>query len=826
MQIQNQSYNTSPNAGGTGQSLKDFQIDQLSIKEKSDWNYGKQLAQYLVSTINGGTSSYFWIRNQRWRINRGYANGRINMSRWQDLFEFNGKTNYINLLWMPINICNRIICGLVGRWMSRNEKIFVTATDSLSVKDKQDQYDNLEFIVENRKKLEELQNDSGVQMIPENQTIPSDKEELRLWQSQFLRLPEEILYEMGVDDVLQANGLFDTIKEKMLHDGAEVGFMATYTWMDDEGVIHVEWLKPENCFYSYSDYPDLRDTTWRGHMPTMKISELRKKYGQQFNPDNPKALTEEQIWNIAQTSKEYQLYDNITWLTNWNVTFVRPYDEWNVQVIAFEIKTVDSEAYTVTTTKKNKSTIIRKGKPEKPDENDRVIEDTKINIYRGVYELNTQTMLEWGLKKNMIRPQDPKEIGNAEFSYSFYMPQNFDMTTLAIPEKIQEPVDQMIAVCLRMQQLIAKMRPPGAMINWDALQNIDYGLGDANKTIDVQKLYDQTGTLYYRGKDAEGNQIPVPIVEIANNGFAPQMQALIELYRFHYQVLKDELGEDPNLITAASQPRVAVQNIEAAQQESEYSTGYIYDGFTRIIEDTAKKVSCLLKTSVVYGSSAYRDIVGDKDSIANRMFGTKFQMLPDSMQLAKFEAIMNNALNTNQDLVLFINPFELMRIAKEDIKLAEALFRLGQKKMLIHQQTVTQQNQQATIQGQIQSAQASEQAKQQTEEIKGNYMVAKEKEAGLAMNKNATIQMVASILSKGGSVPAQYQPFVDAVIKNIMLPLAIEDEQTRNQVAQQMQAASSQMQQQSGQPQPPEQPEVNEQPQEQNIEQQQPEMAA
>lgn len=808
MQGQSQiSYNSSPNAGGTGQSLKDFQIDSLSIKEKSDWNYGKQLAQYLVSTINGGTSSYFWIRNQRWRINRGYANGRINMSRWQDLFEFNGKTNYINLLWMPINICNRIICGLVGRWMTRNEKIVVTATDSLSVKDKQEQYDNLEFIVENRKKLEELQEQSGVQMIPENQMIPADKEELRLWQSQFLRLPEEILYETGVNDVLQANGFFDTLKEKILHDGAEVGFMASYTWMDDDGVVHVEWLKPENCFYSYSDYPDLRDTTWRGHMPTMKISELRKKYGREFNPNNPHALTEEQIWNIAQTAKEYQLYDNITWLTNWNVTFVRPYDEWNVQVIAFEIKTVDSEAYTVTTTKKNKSTIIRKGKLEKPDENDKVVEDTKINIYRGVYELNTQTMLEWGLKKNMIRPQDPKEIGNAEFSYSFYMPQNYDMTSLAIPEKIQEPVDQMIAVCLRMQQLIAKMRPPGAMINWDALQNIDYGLGDANKTIDVQKLYDQTGTLYYRGKDAEGNQIPVPIVEIANAGFAPQMQALIELYRFHYQVLKDELGEDPNLITAASQPRVAVQNIEAAQQESEYSTGYIYDGYTRMVEDVAKKVSCLLKTSVVYGSKAYRDIVGGGEEIANRMFGTKFQMLPDAMQLAKFEAIMNNAINTNEDLVLFVNPFELMRIAKEDIKLAEALFRQGQKKMLIHKQQVVQQNQQATFQAQVGSAQAAEKAKQETEQMKGDIEIQKEKVSGESMNKNATIAMVSAIVSKGGSIPPQLQPFVDAVLQNVMLPLVIENEQTRAVVAQQMQQAAQQ--QMVGQPpmeQPPQQP--------------------
>jgi len=46
------------------------------------------------------------------------------------------------------------------------------------------------------------------------------------------------------------------------------------------------------------------------------------------------------------------------------------------------------------------------------------------------------------------------------------------------------------------------------------------------------------------------------------------------------------------------------------------------------------------------------------------MFGTKIQLLPDEIQIAKFEAMMNASLAANQDLVLFINPFQLMRIAK------------------------------------------------------------------------------------------------------------------------------------------------------------------
>ena len=664
--------------GGSLESLKAFQIENLSIKEKSDWEWGKSLAQGIESTINGGTSSYFWIRNGRWRQNRNYANGRISMDRFMDLLEFNGKVNYTNLSWQCIHIVNRIVSGLVGRWMNRNEKIQVTATDSLSTKEKERQYEELEFFIENREMLMQLQEQSGEQMLPKDESLPTSKEDLLMWKSQFQRLPEEIAYEMACNEILASCGWFDVLKEKALHDSAETGFIATETYMDDDGVIHIDWLKPENCFYSYSDFPDFRDTTWRGVLKTMKISELRRKYGVEFGGK----LTEEQLWNIAQTAKEYQLYDNITWLTNWNVTFLRPYDEWNVTVLEFEVKTVDSQPYTVTTTKKNKSTIIRKGKPERVlDENEKIVEDTKVNIYRGVYERTNKVMLEWGLKKNMIRPQDPKEIGNAEFSYSFYMVQNYDMTSLAVPEKIQEPADQMIIARLKMQQLVAKMRPTGSAVNWDALQNIDFGLGDQNKGIDVKKLYDQTGDIYYRGRDAEGNQIPVPITELQNSGFLAQLQGLILLYDKHYQIMKDELGEDPNLITQAAQPRVAVSNIETSQQQAAFATDYFYSGFVRVIEDSCKKASCLLKTSVTYGAKAYRKMLKE-DDVAGRMFGTKIQLLPDEIQIAKFEAMMNASLAANQELVLFINPFQLMRIAKEDVKLAEQVFNQGQKRML------------------------------------------------------------------------------------------------------------------------------------------------
>ena len=765
--------------GGSLESLKAFQIENLSIKEKSDWEWGKSLAQGIESTINGGTSSYFWIRNGRWRQNRNYANGRISMDRFMDLLEFNGKVNYTNLSWQCIHIVNRIVSGLVGRWMNRNEKIQVTATDSLSTKEKERQYEELEFFIENREMLMQLQEQSGEQMLPKDESLPTSKEDLLMWKSQFQRLPEEIAYEMACNEILASCGWFDVLKEKALHDSAETGFIATETYMDDDGVIHIDWLKPENCFYSYSDFPDFRDTTWRGVLKTMKISELRRKYGVEFGGK----LTEEQLWNIAQTAKEYQLYDNITWLTNWNVTFLRPYDEWNVTVLEFEVKTVDSQPYTVTTTKKNKSTIIRKGKPERVlDENEKIVEDTKVNIYRGVYERTNKVMLEWGLKKNMIRPQDPKEIGNAEFSYSFYMVQNYDMTSLAVPEKIQEPADQMIIARLKMQQLVAKMRPTGSAVNWDALQNIDFGLGDQNKGIDVKKLYDQTGDIYYRGRDAEGNQIPVPITELQNSGFLAQLQGLILLYDKHYQIMKDELGEDPNLITQAAQPRVAVSNIETSQQQAAFATDYFYSGFVRVIEDSCKKASCLLKTSVTYGAKAYRKMLKE-DDVAGRMFGTKIQLLPDEIQIAKFEAMMNASLAANQELVLFINPFQLMRIAKEDVKLAEQVFNQGQKRMLQTRQAEAVQNQQANIQGQMASAKSAELEKRKTEAEKSKMDLLKTITQGDSQSKNTVLAGIMAIYLEnaktGGTMPAELQSVAKIALENVAIPAMVENEEQK-----------------------------------------------
>lgn len=770
-----------PGVGGT-ESLKKFQL-LADVKAKSDPAWGKSIASYISSTVFSSIGSgYFWLRNSRFRVNRDLAAGKVDPVKWQDRLDFNGKFNYINLNWAAIKVVNTTISKIVGRWMGRNEKIVVKATDSLSEQDRTEGYRQAEFYMMHRDMVAQLEQASGTQIIPKDQFVPEDADELLLWSNQLQRLPEEILYEEGVNEVLDANGFFDQNKEKLLHDSAEVGLPVTHTEMENNGVIKVDWIKPENYFYSYSEYNDLHDCSWMGDEMGMKITEIRGKFGIEFGGH----LNEEQLWEIAQTAQEYQLYDKLRWLVEWNVAILRPYDEWNVPVTRFYLKSLDKDPYTLIQTKKNKSTLLKKGSPAKLSENEEYIEDKNIKIYKGLYIRRTETMLSWGLSENMIRPQDPKEYGECLFPYAPYMYQNQDMHNVAIPEKVEEPADQMILARYKIQQCVMSMIPHGAAVNTDAIQELDYGLGDKNRSIDPVKLYQQTGMLYYRGKDAEGNPIPVPIEELANSGFISQMQGLIQTYEFHYKVYKDELGKDPEISTAAAKPRVTTDNVQSAMQSADEATDYMYDAYLYCMEGTAKRISCLLHNSVTYGAEAYRKILKE-DNIKGRAFSTIARMLPTETQMQTIDLFMQQALQATPELIMHLDPFKLRRLAMDDVKLSELYMRRCQKKMWAAQQQQAQQNVQDNAQAQQQSLQMKAQLDAQHEQIKAQLESQKNADLSRAKKEELFINMISAVISKGLALPAGLDQVAEELYKNVGIPLFAQNQQNQQALAQGMQ---------------------------------------
>jgi len=237
--IQNNS-NSNPING----DLKSFLLTNNS-KQKLDFEYGKKIAISINGQIRG-TSSYFFNRNARFRKNRLMANGRMDIkTMFQDRMEMNGKVNYANISWKAPAIISTTISRIIGSWMRRKEKIQVTAIDPTSLTAKKDAADQAEFVYDNKEMLMQLQQEANVPIVGQDQFVAEDKDELDAWVSEFNRLPEEIKYEIGVNNIFEINGWTGVLKEKALKDSAEAGLLATYTWMDEEGIVHIEWIKPE-----------------------------------------------------------------------------------------------------------------------------------------------------------------------------------------------------------------------------------------------------------------------------------------------------------------------------------------------------------------------------------------------------------------------------------------------------------------------------------------------------------------------------------------------------------------------------------------------------
>jgi hypothetical protein len=216
----------------------------------------------------------------------------------------------------------------------------------------------------------------------------------------------------------------------------------------------------------------------------------------------------------------------------------------------------------------------------------------------------------------------------------------------------------------------------------------------------------------------------------------------------------------------------------------------MYDAYVSVMEETGKKIACLLNKSVTYGAKKYREILKEEE-VKDRNFVAKVTMLPTDLEVAKLDAMMNNAITANPQLILYIDPFKIMRIAKENVQLAELYFRQGQKRFIKTEQEKAQSNSEQNAQIQ----QASMQAKAQGDAVL-------EDKKTQAKQREIIIQGMFDLAKANIQIPAELQPLVNELISSVEVPLTLQNDQMEKQIQQaqmQEQAAAEQQGQEQGQ---------------------------
>lgn len=689
----------------TSKEILNFHLGNSKLKR--DLQEGLKISKFLQKAYNSG---YYTSRNKKFDKNRKFARGKQPMAEFLDLLNVDGKEAFVNLDMKAPAIAPKFMQVIIGGFMKRDEKVKASAVDPVSIDRRQYDRDDAEFRMNFGEEIKQMEQTTGTKLIPENQYTPADYDELELYFGLEYQLPEEILFEKGCDYVFHENG-WPVIKRKLLEDIAEVGFGATKTSVGQNGKITVRRVVPENAFYGFSQYDDFRDVSFLGEVISMKIVDIRNNY-----PTMP----EDKLWQIATKSKQYT--QTVKWNDMFRNTIDRPYDDWAVDVLDYEIKTIDNVVYQAKTNKYgNLIAVDRKTQaPSATSENKESIAKDMYVIYRGVYVLNSDIMLEWGIAKNMIKPSAAKEIADVFFSYSVYMHENLDLDNMAIPERMETSIRQMTLAHLKIQQLVAKLRPAGLIIDIDALSDINIGQGKSLSPLELQAVYDQTGTIYYRRRTEDGDQMNgLPIQEAPNSGSVSQIQQLILVYNHYLDRLRDEIGVNEYREGSGVNPKIGLGVQQAQIQASNNATDFIYDAYLNIYQQTALKISLLLYDSVLYGGRQYEEYLSP-EAVKGRQFDVKIEVLPDEKERQFLEAMIQTALSAG--VLDFEDAFRIRSI--KNTKLAEMYMAKAKKNKEKSEMEKAKQNSEMNAQAQQQSIQVKAQADAQLQEIESQGKLA------------------------------------------------------------------------------------------------------
>ena len=752
---------------------------------KRDTAEGLKISKFLQRAYNSG---YFNRRNKKFEKNRKFSRGKQPMAEFLDLLNVDGKEAFVNLDMKAPAIAPKFMQVIIGGFIKRDEKVKATAVDPVSVERKKYDRDEAEFRMNFGDEVRGIEEQVGVKLMSEGEFTPADYDELELYFGLEYQMPEEILFEKGADFVFYENG-WPVIKRKLIEDIAETGLGATKVTTTANGKINIRRVVPENSFYGFSNYDDFRDVSFIGEIISMKLVDIRNTY-----PDMP----EEKIFLLAQKAKQYT--QTVKWDDRFRYSIDRPYDDWSVDVLDYEIKTIDSMMYQAKTNKYGNLTAVdRKDKaPQRLGDNKELITKDMYVIYRGVYVLNSDMMLEWGVAKNMIKPSTTKEMANAYFSYSVYMHENLDLENMAIPERMETSIRQMTLAHLKIQQLIAKLRPSGLIIDIDSLSDINIGQAKALTPLELQSVYDQTGNIYYKRRTEDGDSInQVPIQEAPNSGSVSQIQQLIMVYNHYLDRLRDEIGVNEYREGATVNPKTGLGVQQSQIQASNNATDFIYDAYLNIYEQTAFKISLLLYDSVLYGGKQYEDYLSP-DKIKGKAFDVKIEVMPDDRERQFLEAMIQTALSAG--MIEFEDAFRVRSI--KNVKLAEMYLTKAKKNKQKYDMQKAQQNSQMNAQSQQQSIQAKAQADMQLEQMQGQTkvtMVSTEMKMKQDLSQQEFVQ---NVLLKSFELSKPLDEALQSIVNSYFTKKQQEEMQVQQQAQMEQEQAQMEAQQQGEQPQP------------------------
>ena len=721
--------------------------------EKISYDYGLKVAlaiegEWFDRNQDGNIrgNGRFYSNKNNFHNLRLYARGEQSVQKYKNELSINGDLSYLNLDWKPVPVIPKFVDIVVNGMTERNYDIKVFSQDPYGVA-KRTEY--MESVLRDMK-MKEFDAVAKAQLnmdLAENdpETLPETEQELELHMQLTYKQATELAEEQAISVLLQGNN-YELTRKRLYYDLAVLGMASVKTTFSTSEGVKVEYVDPDRMVHSYTESPYFDDVYYIGEVKTVPVNELVKEFPHLSNED----LEEIQQYNNSRTY-EYNKGR-------------RDQDINQVEVLYFNWKTYMNEVYKLKETGSGGEKAI-----EKDDQFDPPVDKqggfAKLSrqvevLYEGAIIIGSDKLLKWEMAENMMRSKS--DMTKVKTNYSIVAPRMYQGRVESIVSRITGFADMIQLTHLKLQQVMARMVPDGVYLDADGLAEIDLGNGTNYNPQEALNMFFQTGSVIGRSFTADGDPNPgkIPIQEISSGaGAGNKMQTLIANYNYYMQMIRDVTGlnEARDGSTPDRNALVGVQKLAAANSNT--ATRHILQAGLFLTADIAEQLS--LRISDVLEYSPTRDAFLQQIGVHNVAtleemselhlydFGIFIELAPDEEERQLLENNIQMALA--QKIIKLSDAIDIRNT--KNVKLANELLKIKEKKKVKEDQAMQQQNIQAQQQAQQQTAQAQAQAETQKQQALTQSQI--QLEQAKAEFKAKTLQQEAQI--KKDLMEAEFQ---------------------------------------------------------------------
>ena len=691
-----------------------FQTQQQKASEK----YGLQYFRAMYSDYDTSSQiSSNESQQQRYILNRKYAEGLQGIDKYKDLLKVNGDDSYLNLDWSVISVIPKFKEVVVNGFLNQEFKIQCNAIDPISVSDLDKTYKKYLFNLDIKQMSKDVEAAIGTPLIPKEEKEFESEEEINLHMQMNFKQSVEIALEEALDFTLYNND-WDEVQKRVITDLVTLKKAGTRTYRDSNNNIRLRYLDPVFLLTSYTSndnsYKKLRHA---GEIIEMTLSELRESAGSAF--------TEEEYWKIAKSQAGNN--GNRKWSygrSYYGESSERGYDDFLIQIMDAEFFSVNRYMYEKKSNNYGGYYFQKKEEGYKEPKNSKqkrelVEKDIKV-VYKGMWIIGSDYIFDYGLKEDMIREKINGQYStDTSLSFHIYAPDEYEMENKSLIEKMIPFADQMQICHLKMQQLVAKAVPKGMAVDISGLSNALKGMGDGWKPLDMQNMFQQLGTYYYSSVRDDGTPMGMPPIQELENGIGQDLERLVGLYNHYLQEIRNVTGlnETRDASAPSKDSLVGVEKMRLAASNN--STRSISLAYLKLMEMTAKDLVLMIQDNIENGVTieGYYNAIGEQKvqtikimdkKIPDAEFGIKIEALPDEEEKMMMEQNIQNSLAS--DSLRLEDAIVVRRISKTNVKLSEQYLMLKRKHYQQEKQQESMAASQANAQQQAMASQSAAQA--------------------------------------------------------------------------------------------------------------------